>query len=392
MENNRLIVSIVSAQTIPNIQIIKQFGNENTNYLFITSSEMRNKQKDKQIMEAAHIKGDSLLIDDENNGNEIVQKLNVINFSCYDSIFVNITGGNKIMSNAVYSFFTKMNNAQILYTGIGKGKILSLKDNRTIDLQYTLSLEDFFTACGIIINKGSLSGIPFETTQKIFNNFLKIDILNFKDEFNALRQMREENKCRWNYDANIERFTEAIGFSIPQFENKQHEKKIIKYLTGEWLEEYIYYKIKDELKLDDDKIACGITITSEERNINDINETNDINALTGKECTQMANNELDVAYVLNDTLHTIECKTSIWDFRDGKQINILTETIYKADSIQKRFGLLPKTTILTCTNFSYDQQRANSFVQPILRANISGIKIVEGKMLENETKLSKLIK
>ena len=390
MENNRLIVSIVSAQTIPNIQIIKQFGNENTNYLFITSSEMRNKQKDKQIMEAAHIKGDSLLIDDENNAREIIEKLSIIDFSCYDKLYANITGGNKIMSNAVYSFFTKMNNAQILYTGIGKGKILSLKDNRTIDLQYTLSLEDFFTACGIIINKGSLSGIPFETTQKIFNNFLKIDILNFKDEFNALRQMREENKCRWNYEANIESFIKAIDFSIPKkFDNREHEKRIIKYLTGEWLEEYVYYTLKDELKLDDDKIACGITITSEERNIN---ETNDINALTGKECTQMANNELDVAYVLNDTLHTIECKTSIWDFRDGIQINILTETIYKADSIQKRFGLLPKTTILTCTNFSYDQQRVNSFVQPILRANISDIKIIDGNMLNSETKLSKLIK
>ena len=47
----QLIISLVSDQTIPNVQIIKEFGSPQTDYMLILTEKMEHKGTAKWIME-----------------------------------------------------------------------------------------------------------------------------------------------------------------------------------------------------------------------------------------------------------------------------------------------------------------------------------------------------
>ena len=84
-----------------------------------------------------------------------------------------------------------------------------------------------------------------------------------------------------------------------------------------------------------------------------------------------------------------------------KPYNILGETIYKSDSLARRFGLFANTTILTMADFveycaSEDlgehKNKIREMEEIINRANLSNIKLIDKKMLMSSESLFDLLK
>lgn len=414
----QLIVSLVSDQTIPNVQIIKEFGTLDTDYLFILTESMQRKGVVDWITKSAKISSFQSILVNEYSTTDITLQLENYDYSPYARLIVNITGGTKIMTLSVQNFFKNRNGAELYYvTGQGN-TFLDLKNDTTKKFSFTITLEEYLTAYGFSIKKSQPSGVPFVQTQKIYKKYVAGIFNAHPSEIDFLRAKRGKtigNADFWKVSALLKdiNYTPLNPNALSASETK--------YLTGEWFEEYIGESIKQELSIPNGDILIGTTIS---KNVPSKTELNPISDLLGIEPDpykqQDTANEIDVMFIKDNKFYVIECKTSIIDTRivykekrtekgklvldaNGnpineaavKDINILGETIYKSDALKAKFGLYAKSYIFTLTDFqSYIKQNSNSlnaFVSLLKRASISNIKIADRRLLDSQTQISNLL-
>ena len=122
-------------------------------------------------------------------------------------------------------------------------------------------------------------------------------------------------------------------------------------MTGGWMEEWIYYVIKNSLRLSEENIKLGlITILN-------------------------AENDLDVVFTLNNTLYIIECKTAMPD-------NYLQQsTLYKSGALVDKFGRNAKTFIFTLSNLRGKDGKLKKGV--LDRANQQNVTVADREVLLN---------
>jgi hypothetical protein len=323
-----LLVTLISDQPIPNVQFIKDKQDENTWYLFISTQKMEEKGVKTWIKDVCNIAEDRMLtiVVDQFSVNDIERKLNELNYDDYDKLTVNVTGGTKIMSHAVTEFFKEF-AAEIFYLTGTSNTILQVHPKTKQSVKFLtklINLDEYIRSHGFEMNKGKLSGIPFEYTDRFFNLFLSSEN-NWLPVILKLRELRRDEKKK--YDIRIvdglSEFLNETGFPLSDKNRSIIIRSEIKYITGEWFEEYVYYRLKRELNIPDNNIQTGITLSK--------NNTT---------------NEFDVIFLYNGNLYTIECKTSIID----KEFNLMLETIYKVTALQKNLGLYSKSNIFTLSS------------------------------------------
>jgi hypothetical protein len=340
----RILVTLVSSQTIPNVQFIKE--KKADHHLFVATPETKELQN--WIMNACEL------------DQEQVTSISILPFS-YKNIYgtlknlleqnaiyiVNLTGGTKIMSLAVNDLFRTV-PAELFYL-TGKNNYIQIypeKSESEFLLQSSISLKDYLVACGFIVSQSPYPQFPLSTSEKIFTYFLS----NFNKDTDAialqfLRNHRSKNITDITICTELPSFLVRIGYQ--PLDGLKLSKREIKYLTGDWFEEYLFFKIQAFTNLQQDAIGTGVVITK-----------------------QNVQNEFDVMVVKDGVLHIFECKTSIWlDFDETK--NIIVETIYKADSLRNKLGLFAKTSIVTLSDLSNSKIK-----QHLLRANENGIKVI----------------
>jgi hypothetical protein len=288
--------------------------NEHTEYLFVSTEKM--KEKEIWIKNVCKINNGQTITVKEDSIENIKKKLDGINLSKYQKILVNITGGTKIMSIAVKEFFyEKPFPAEIYYMPINKNEIVELKSEKPIKIDCIITLSDYLKSYGVEIKK---EGKPIRDNDFTINFYKNhYDSLMKSGTIGDLRMFRKE-KSKENTWPELKK----IGFG------ERLNKNEIEYLTGGWFEEFVYFKIKKELNLEGDYIKIGVKIARGEKNID---------------------NELDVIFLKDYTLYSIECKTSILDSNNEKR-SIMSETIYKAKALQKDFGLTAKPRIYTLSS------------------------------------------
>lgn len=413
-----LIVSLVSDQTIPNVQIIKEFGTLDTDYLFILTASMQKKGVVDWITKSAKISSFQSILVNEYSIANITEQLQSYDYSPYERLIVNITGGTKIMILAVYNFFKNRDDAELYYVTGQSNTFLDLTGGVTKNFSHTITLEEYLTAYGFSIKKSQPSGVPFARTQKIYKKYVAGIFNAHPSEIDFLRTKR--GKTIGNADfGKVSALLVDIDY-VPLNPNVLSASET-KYLTGEWFEEYIGESIKQELSIPDGNILVGTTIY---KNVPSKTELNPISVLLGIELEsdkqQDTANEIDVMFIKDNKFYVIECKTSVIDTRivykekrtekgklvldsNGnpineaivKDVNILGETIYKSDALKAKFGLYAKSYIFTLTDFqNYIKQNPNSlnaFVSLLKRASISNIKIVDQRLLDSQTQLSNLL-
>jgi hypothetical protein len=359
----KVLVSLISDQTIPNVELIKEFSSEIGKYLFISTKKMQDKLE--WIIKSTNIDEYDVIEVDAFDAVDIESKLKERHFGD-EEIILNITCGTKLMSLIVNDFFRNLNAIIYYVTGHDSTyiKLHPNKGQRKFKLENKISLNEYLTAYGFEIKES----VPFkdlDCAQKIFNFYIGANKTDIKHIFEPIR-IRRGRKMLIDSD-NLISFLKKTEYNV----EKELSKKDTKYLSGDWLEEYIYYKIKNELNLSDNEITTGLNIKK-----------------------QNTPNEIDIIFIYNHSLYIIECKTSILDKRtikkiragveveEEKDINLLPEVLYKSDALRSDFGLFANTSVLTLEEIkNKDDTPIDSCKIHFDRAKLSNIKIISKRDL-----------
>ena len=319
----QILISLVSEQTIPNIELIKEFSSFIDQYLFVHSKQTTNQLE--WIVKAVGIEKYEKLEVNAFDIADIEKKLDAYEFQD-DQYFLNITGGTKIMILTFQEFFKNL-GAKIYYvTGqnLEYIKIFPMIGERKFQLKSSITLEEYLYAYGFEFKK-STPVKNFEQAEKLMSFFLENDIKCYFSPIDKIRKKRDKS-LSYNNDPEIKHFIKIIDF-LPSEDGKLNKYEN-KYLSGDWFEEYVYFKIKEELNLCDGEIGTGYNLI--------------------KQNTQ---NEIDVLFVYQHQLYIIECKTSVVENRlmpnnTFKEYKFLPEVIYKSDALRSKFGLHANTSIV----------------------------------------------
>ena len=326
-----LIVTLLSDQPIPNVQFIKEKQNADTYFLFVSTQKMEDKGVGKWIQKVCNIPTETsnTIVVDQFSPIDIESKLNEISYDEFDDIIVNVTGGTKIMSHTVTEFFKEKPDTEIFYlTGLDNIIIQVFPKTKQPEksLIKTISLKEYIESHGFEMRESRLSGIDPTYTQSFFNYFIEFN----DDEIRIINQLRGNRgkTAGMNEIPGIKDFFLKIKFPLSDENFTLINKKEIKYLTGDWLEEYVFFRLKQELPIIDENLKTGITLIK--------------NKIL---------NEFDILFLWNGSLYTIECKTSIkYTSNEEKEENFLNDTIYQATALQKNLGLYSKFSIFTLSS------------------------------------------
>lgn len=368
---SKIIVSLVSKQTIPNVTFIK--ANPSViKLVFITTEKMEEKEKTNWILKSTGASGGERIIVPEGSISGIKNKLSEsFSFNENDEILVNLTGGNKNMFLASYEFFKeqnlqKQNNIKMYYLNEGSNSfnmIFPSEQRECVDGGYC-NLKEYLTAYSIGEKARMLPLQEFEKTREFYEN-------TFESEKNGIHALHEivndkqykgklKEKLKHKDFLNTLSANQAVGNLFNKtFGGIEFSEQKIKYLRGGWFEEYVYFIIKRGLGLDNEQIYLGLSIKDE--------------SLPGK----TANNEIDVIFIYKNKINIIECKTG---YKDEKGKSILQDVLYKQSALQKSFGLTAKSFLFLPNALSGSESQKE-------RAQVYNIGIIDDKeMLLDEEK------
>lgn len=370
----KLIVILVSEQTVPNVQFLKwYFKNylQTVDLLFVSTSKMEEKQKSGNILKALeylskYINESKVVCVNENSIDDLKEKVRKLLSEWEHSSFaVSITGGTKIMSLASYDFFKEQENCEIFYQPLNQNLQKLYPAYADFSVSQLLTLEEYMKAHGISFkyNNKCLMNYEFNSTvyEKVIkdnrdaikpiialqNNSYFKNIFKRKDSVNLLQVPDEKFVTPEGNPINKDEVIDAVKAFGLDIENLSRDE--LRYITGGWFEEFVYQKVKVENKLSDENIALNVHIEK------------------GHD-----KNELDVVYIQNNRLHVIECKS----FLEGSEGTwVLNDALYKLQAIMKsKFGLnaLPYLYTQSIVEKETALNRAKEF----------GIEIVDGNSLQ----------
>jgi hypothetical protein len=368
--SKNVLISLVSEQTLPNVELIKEFSEFIDQHLFVHTSQTQNELK--WITKSAKIEEYQTLEVKAFDIADIEEKLKTYDFQD-DQYYLNITGGTKVMILTFQEFFKNL-GARIYYV-TGQNceyiKIFPIIGERKFQFKSRLTLEEYLFAYGFEFKKSN----PMKDVDQLKNLmsfFLDNDMKLYSSQIELIRAKRGK-KLTYNEDSDIKQFLDAIGF-LP-FESGTLNKYETKCLSGDWFEEYVYFKIKEELDLSDDEIGTGYNLTK-----------------------QNTPNEIDVIFVYKHRLYIIECKTSVIDIRlmpnnEVKEFKLLPEIIYKSDALRSKFGLHAHTSILTLEEIKEDDGTPKEgYKTHFERAELSRINILSKMDFASGNSISDLLK
>lgn len=361
----KILVSIISEQTIPNVLFIKEMFNKINEFLFISTEEMEKRNISPNIIKVCNIKENNYkkILIPEYEIDKIKENLSKNCNSSDEFYFVNLTGGTKIMSIGVYEFF-KERKSEIFYLPIGKNEYKRIfpspVENKLLITR--LNVKDYMLSYGIEIQKYSIKTIKDIKSNKKFLNEI---FFNYNNEIKFLVEFQNRKEIKNLSEINLDKYKKELKENnLNNLENLIKElnfnfqnlkKPELKYITGGWFEEYIYQTIKEGGNIKDETIL-----------LNPVISRNNIQ------------NEFDISICYQNRLDIIECKTSL----KHKDKNLLNETIYKQSALRKEFGLTVNTIIVTLDEINNDNRE---------RAKWMNIRVLDKNEVLDENKFKEAI-
>ena len=363
-----VLVSLISNQTIPNLQFIKE--KKADHYLFISTHKMETDGVTKWLLDTSKLRADqhTTITVDALSYDAIIKALGeaVDDDNLY---IVNLTGGTKIMSLAVNDFFKNINSEMYYLTGRNKYiKIFPGRTKPVLDLKSTINLEEYLNAYGFQVSSKSDAIKPLHETKCLLDYYLnEITEVDYEILGRIRNKFRSKKKgiSDLSKEPEIESLLSRFNFKC-NIANKL-DKNEVKYLTGEWLEEYVYLTLKEQEQIEDEFIGMGWIVDKD---------------FGGK----LPSNEFDVLFIKNNALHILECKSSIFIDLEEKR-NIVSETLYKSDSLRNGMGLFANTAILTLSSLQNPKLK-----DPLNRAKASKVAVMGKEGFVNETPILDVFK
>jgi hypothetical protein len=286
---SRILISILSDHVIPNYLFIKEVGDDFDDMIFITTEYAEKHEISLNLETTVGVAPNSvprICVSNENYAS-IIQELSEHNFSRDDQYIVNVTGGTKAMSIALFHFFSDY-GARFVYIPIGTNQYFDLASTQSHPITYRVSLREYL----------SLYGMTYEWDKE--------QLHSPDDAFDIFNKLKQK---RFNL------------YSQPNITNAQHlsTTDLKRYWGGTWFEEYVYYRIKRDYHLKDEAIASSAKIYRRNSLLND--------------------NEIDVLFVQNNALYVIECKVSMYGYGYSTAQRTIEHFLYKLAAISKDLGL-----------------------------------------------------
>lgn len=366
----KVLISITSYQTIPNVLFIKEVKDVDK-YVFIITNQM--KQQYENIVKAVRIKrqSESILVD-AFSLKDIKKELQQYSFLEDDEYIINVTGGTKVMSLGVYQFFSQMKNVKMYY--------LPIKDNTYYQevfprigteniLNYRVGVREYLMSYGIdILNLNNLipdSKIPTHNYFNLYKNNIRF---NYNQAINKIfNYQKDKNNGGGHITTVIQEFITKIKFQ-PQNPNYLTYDEA-RYLFSEWFEDFAFYVFQSQLNLSNEHIKRGVQVNLKRSS---------------------TPNELDIVFIHNNICHLVECKLGLkGDGRSHQAIKRFFEkTAYKLGALKEQFGLTVKPYLFTLDD---SLRTRNGSIRVVFqkRAAQQSIEIIDRKILLNSNLLNK---
>ncbi|TVL99181.1 MAG: hypothetical protein CV087_18930 [Candidatus Brocadia sp. WS118] len=394
MNMKRILVSLISEHTIPNVLITAHYKPD---ILWFISTEKSERERRTECIENTlrlkgllpPAQGVEKIIVDQDSLTDCDQKIKSL-IGRIDSeveYILNMTGGNKVMAIAAYETFKASGQKiTICYVPLGRNEFIQIipeiKPLKSCEIKERLNLEEYLSSYGFRIKnkakleeKKSASLSNRETTYWLMDNYEQIKgVLGFF--YKHLKDKRKENNYQLSatFDrdlVSIERkMLVTYGFEIKdRLISKNLAKGEMAYLTGGWFEEYVFNEVFD-------LVHEGI--------LGD--------AMPGIEIENLGKvpNEFDIAFVRKNIFYYIECKTLlVSNTQKSKQVacptcgrtqddfgekDIVRDEVYKKRAISTSLG---KCETMICTTL-------NQISESILtRAQDYGIEILTIEQVRN---------
>lgn len=388
----KVIVSIISENNLPNIALIRNIMADS--YLDIITEKSKNEFYDGYINAVTNEKTSYItdrfqnIFVDESNPEDIINKLlsKAILFDEAETIYINVTGGTKLLSLYTYIFFKEhySNKSNFYYMNISSSSntFIELNTKNQIEMKSVISLKQYLLSYNyIIVNKTNkhfsydtakiilteFTGHKYKSIRSVLNNLLEIlnkkylgnktieekelynsfNIKNIIDKiqskFGDQQKYRNTINSIVNNNDNICQFIDNIAGRVNNTEFRHSYNMNIRtliYIISGFLEEYIYYTIKNE-----------IFMHSSQENMIDENLTQ---SLRLKNISKNKKNnyipELDVLFYYNNKLCYIECKS-------GASPDLINDSTLKQKAISSTLGISAYNAFVILNDFLSNKEK-----------------------------------
>lgn len=245
----KILINLIGGQTIPNLIAYKYV---NPDLVILLYSEDSARQKDYFIQTCNSSQAEEIQIPpyDYYEIKSILR--NILKKYSKDELILNFTSGTKIMSIASFELFRE-NSFESIYIDSQNNKIYKYKgiDVKSIELNIPLTLEEYLKINGHTFKLSEEKEV--DETKKEYFEYLEVNynknIAEFLAKINSSyetdkNKFYKEEYCleegNYKYFWNNEKKSSTIVLNDQKFEI--FGKDSIKYITGLWFEDLVYYK------------------------------------------------------------------------------------------------------------------------------------------------------
>lgn len=274
----------------------------------------------------------------------------------HDAIALNVSGGSKVMSLAAYEVFRSADKP-VFYVQPDTDELLWMYPHRRPGHQLAdhIKLKAFVLAHGAEVTALHKTAIP--ERQRTLTRQLVEHVEALQGPLRALNWYAHQAGDLESPPLSARHLKQGTAFDAlaTRFEQEgflqRKDRRLVFpdehsrfYVNGGWLEEHVFsvvYGLRGQLDEIQD-IARSVEIVRYQR-------------------SNPVRNELDVAFLANNKLYIVECKTRHFPDSAGEEHSAGAETIYKLDTLKELLGgLHGRAMLVSYGEFSrFDRQRAS---------------------------------
>jgi hypothetical protein len=346
---------IVSEQPIPNLSAALDSRLRADRLVLIASREMQERAERLRRVAGHHgIESDLVVLRDRLDLAKVAEDIEraLAAEPANHDVVLNASGGQKPMSIAAYEVFRRRNR-RVFYVDTDNSAFwLPPADPGRIELETHLTIDGYLESYGADISARHSDADPHaDLTAELLRNVERfgsaLSVLNAlaakavegrqavlwegRGRSDAIPQLlklfRQHGLLEWNRESGAVRFRDRAAMD---------------YVRGGWLEHHVYGLVaerREQLAIHD--LARGVEVRFHQRD--------------GE-----VRNELDVAFVADNHLFAIECKTRRYTVRPNDEEDELTAALYKLYTLGRNLGGLAGRMMLVSWNVArpYHRERA----------------------------------
>ena len=356
----RTLICLLSDQLVPNLLSCKILNPEQV--LLIETEQMKKKMASRNFSEALKCMGGTISssiveipagMDNDFPSLKNFFREQLLEPYAKDSFFLNLTGGTKPMSIALYDTFQEIKEAKFFYFDVQHpNEIIDFLENKRISTGYEIPMQAFLAGYGFMFAKDmNKVGIAESFARKRQKTTLILAEHCAQPKFNI---WPKGDKAAWAWrqkmmDSHKKQIEVPPGYLTPTIPEVREEiaKQFrlqdgpneclvgtlscwdIQYLDGGWLEEFIWLTLKKfNKKYGLKDLHLGIEVKPFDNN---------------------TRNELDVSFMRNNMLYVMECKTG---FQEKMQ-----ENAYKIFAVTQQLKALRTKAYLIANSANLEKVR-----------------------------------